>query len=162
MKLLYKLNNEEQKEKPLGVLKINLFFTKDQYTKLCKIKNTYQLSFGTIARIILKVYCTIEILKQNCLENQLYKTTNKKTSCKVNKNADEDLNKGKVINNALIMYIDNLDSQLLNSDKRIKNPTKLYMKIRNEIANLFQTTEDPFYDYNVFVRKFAYAKKHLL
>ena len=162
MKLLYKLNNEEQKEKPLGVLKINLFFTKDQYTKLCKIKNTYQLSFGTIARIILKVYRTIDILRENIIENQLYKTTNKKTSCKVIKNHDEELNKGKVINNTLIMYIDNLDIQLLSNDKRIKDPNKLYMKIRNEIANFFQTTEDPFYDYNVFVRKFAYAKKHLL
>lgn len=162
MKYLYNQTNEEIKNKPYGLLKINVFLTADQYQKLQRIKYTYMLSFGTIARIILKNYSPFETLIKECKENQFYKTKNKKTSIKVNKSCDEELDKARVINNALIMYIDNLDSQLLHADNRIKDPKKVYMKIRNEIANLFQTTEDPFYDYNIFVRKFAYAKKHLL
>lgn len=152
MKQLYKLTNEETQEKRNGTKKANIFLTEEQYRKLNKIKNTYQISFGTIARIILFNYNVLAPIKKAVINEQLYKTSWKKTSIKVNKLGYEELDNARAVNNALIIYSDAIDKQILNNDT-------LYMKLHNEISNMMQTTQDPFYDYNIFIRKYIYARK---
>lgn len=154
MKELYKLTNQEIQEKKNGIKKANIFLTKEQYKTLNELKQKYSLSFGTIARIILFNYNVLKPLRDNVVNNQLYKTAWRKTSIKINKLGYEDLDNAKSVNNALIMYCDKIDKKILNNEK-------LYMKLHNEIANMMQTTEDPFYDYNIFVRKYAYARRQM-
>lgn len=154
MKPKQKLLKEFAESKDKGIKKANIFLTKEQEIKLRKLKNQYQLSFGMIARIITFNYSVLKPLRDTATNERLYKTTGtwKKTSIKINCLGYEDLDKTATVNNVLIMYIDGLDKQILNNEK-------LFAKLHNEINNLFANTYDPFFDWDIFVKKsYAYDK----
>ena len=131
-------------------VKYTIYLTKEQKAHLYKIKYEYKLSISTIALILKYHYALNPKTYKIAKEEQLYKTTNKKTSLKVIKTFEEE--SSKLINNILVMYIDKLDKNLLDP--------KEYEKHRNEIANEFQNTIEPLYNYNENYRQFYYFNKY--
>lgn len=148
----YELFNENLKQADENKKRIFVFVTKDHYKTLMDLKYKYRLSFGYIIRIIAFEISLIKPLDLICQDKPLYHTSKwRKTSLKVENQSENSKYNAKYYNNALIIYLDKLDKQLLDE--------KIYQKWRNDLNNKFATTQDPLWQYNEFYRMSYLQKK---
>lgn len=156
MKQLYKNINEFINQRKTNTSNVCVFLKRDQYKKFIDLKYKYRLSISVITQIIYINYVYNPTLNKILANEQFYKTTkdHKKTTIKIdNKQMEkEELNKGKFINNCLIVFIDKLEKNYI-SQKETE-------KIRQQITNCFQNTIDPFFNYNENYRQFYFMKEH--
>lgn len=156
MKTLFKNLNEHNEQNRYRTTRVTVFLTKEQYKKFIDIKYQYRLSISLIAEIIYLNYIYTKDLNKVLLNERFYKTENeyRKTTIKFNKQQQEqeEYNKAKYINNALIMFIEKQESNYIDQNKA--------QQVRNKIFNCFQNSLDPFFNYNENYRQFYYMKEH--
>jgi len=151
MAKLHEFIQKDIEQNKSNMARINIFLSKEQYTKLYELKYKYRLSLTNITKVIESNYIVWKAIIDKAQNEQLYKTANRKTSIKIYKQENKKYNTSKFINNLLIMFLDKEDKKIM--------PPKVYEKCRNQIYNEFEQIQDPFYDYNEYVRKYVWVKK---
>lgn len=152
MKTYEMLNNKMHKE-DANKKRVFIFTTKDQYKQLLDLKYKYRLSFSYIIRLIASQISLLKPLNDMAMGKPLYKTTKwRKTSVKVPKtDFEEGQYNAKYYNNAIIIWLDRLDKELLDP--------KIYQKFRNQTNNYMSTVIDPLWQYNEYYRMQYLQKK---
>lgn len=151
MKLFNKIFKEKIEDRNQQKKRINIFVTKEQYSQLENLRYKYRLSISYLVRIITLHVDTNPILKKYVLqyENLYNTTTMKKTSIKIPRTEGD--NKPRFYNNAVIMYLEKLHKNILDE--------KQYKKFNNQVANAFEITTDPLWNYNEYYRMRYLARK---
>ena len=121
---------------------LNIYITNEEHKILEDLKYRYRVSISTIANTLMLVYSfnekTAQLIKQN-----LKQKGQRKTHIKVS-NWNEDTDTNKNYSNGIHIYCNKLDKNILDQRE--------YQSIHNKIHDKLKKAEEPWYDYNRYVR----------